>query len=364
LKAVLDGYLDTTVYGQDAFLRTNLAAVCADNDPGLWALPVWTATGILAACALPTNYLDATPFRCLSGLGVYTDGIDFVTTGRAYGWSNAQTIAGGSVPTNRQAWRTTDYGWSGVTSIVARLTHTITSDNGGRGYWATTNGELNVRTGNTPYPETDATYIGAQDTAEAVFATNNYATTDYEEENFHELVAPRAQCEAYSVDDDGPYGAAMMARYERLRVDGIYYTNTPAWTMDMYLYNAAGDSWIVTNDVAWWLIGYSPQGFGDVIGSNTWTVIEEAVERWPKTNATLFVYSEPVGPTTDVVLTWPTEDPGPMGDPHDITAGWHMFASDLDRDDSRRQAWDGGRINNLVLIVQDWVSTTNGFRYR
>ncbi|MBM4094186.1 MAG: hypothetical protein FJ276_32985, partial [Planctomycetes bacterium] len=86
--------------------------------------PRVTLTGLLANASLPTNYFDYTPLRDLSGLGMFTNDTDYAATGRAYGHTNARTAAGGTVPTNRTAWRTTDYGWAGITSLAARLTAT------------------------------------------------------------------------------------------------------------------------------------------------------------------------------------------------------------------------------------------------
>ena len=76
---------------------------------------------VLAEAKLPTNYLDNTPWRCLDGLGPYTND---TTVGHGHGWTAAYTAtnkAGNNFPASRTNWYTTDYGWDGMTSILSRL---------------------------------------------------------------------------------------------------------------------------------------------------------------------------------------------------------------------------------------------------
>lgn len=94
---------------------------------GVDAAPIWNEQSLLAALCLPTNYLDYTPWRCLSGLGPFTDDLDAV--GHSHGWTNAQTAAGGTnFPTGRSAWYTTDYGWDGLTMMLPHLVQLAPSD--------------------------------------------------------------------------------------------------------------------------------------------------------------------------------------------------------------------------------------------
>lgn len=89
--------------------------------------PAWklTVTGLLVTLEMPTNYFDYTPWRCLNGSGPYTnDATDYATLGHGYGWTNATTADGGTVPTNRTAWRTTDYGWQGMHDVLNEMVWT------------------------------------------------------------------------------------------------------------------------------------------------------------------------------------------------------------------------------------------------
>jgi hypothetical protein len=79
----------------------------------------YTASNIFKYAKLPTNYLSYTPYRCLSGLGPFTND---TSVGRPYGWTNAYTVAGGTnFPAGRTNWYTTDYGFTGITNIINLL---------------------------------------------------------------------------------------------------------------------------------------------------------------------------------------------------------------------------------------------------
>jgi len=78
-----------------------------------------TVDAICSNACLPTNFFDYTPLRCLSGLGPYTND---TTVGRAHGWENATTAAGGSYfPGSRTNWYTTDYGLDGLKAAINEL---------------------------------------------------------------------------------------------------------------------------------------------------------------------------------------------------------------------------------------------------
>jgi hypothetical protein len=73
---------------------------------------------VLHDCGLPTNYFDYTPWRCLNGLGPFTND---TSVGRGHGWTNQYTVLGGTnfpETTSRAAWYTTDYGWDGIKYVI------------------------------------------------------------------------------------------------------------------------------------------------------------------------------------------------------------------------------------------------------
>jgi len=75
---------------------------------------------------LPTNVLDASPWRCLNGRGPFTN--DVPAVGHPHGWTNATTAAGGTnFPAGREVWYTTDYVRPAITSYVAHLRWTATN---------------------------------------------------------------------------------------------------------------------------------------------------------------------------------------------------------------------------------------------
>jgi hypothetical protein len=78
--------------------------------------------GLCQVARLPTNYFSYTPWRCLNGLGPFTND---ATVGHAHGWTNEYTAAGGTnFPAGRSTWYTTDYGWAGMSNAISTLTHT------------------------------------------------------------------------------------------------------------------------------------------------------------------------------------------------------------------------------------------------
>lgn len=88
------------------------------------AVTVYARTNLtqyLAAWQLPTNCLDYTPWRDLSGVGGFTN--DQAAVGRPHGVTNSSTAGGGTnFPAGRTCWYTTDYGWDVVPAVVSNLT--------------------------------------------------------------------------------------------------------------------------------------------------------------------------------------------------------------------------------------------------
>ena len=85
--------------------------------------PVLTSTGLLAYLKMPTNYFTYVPYRCLNGLGPFTND---TSVAYPHGYTNADTAAGGAFyPAGRTCWYTTDYGWNQIPAILRELTITL-----------------------------------------------------------------------------------------------------------------------------------------------------------------------------------------------------------------------------------------------
>lgn len=86
-------------------------------------MPQLTVMGLCSNANLPTNFFDYTPYRCLSGLGPFTnDG----SVGHLHGYENEYTEVGGTntLPAGRSKWYTTDYGWDGLKAAISEITTT------------------------------------------------------------------------------------------------------------------------------------------------------------------------------------------------------------------------------------------------
>jgi hypothetical protein len=105
---------------QCGWVRSNVVASAAAAGAALTAnggtWPLWNnKTQFLAQLSFPTNYLDYTPYRGLSGCG--------------YPYVTAQTLAGGTnYPPGRTNWVTLDYGVSRLPEILNALYATTVRD--------------------------------------------------------------------------------------------------------------------------------------------------------------------------------------------------------------------------------------------
>jgi hypothetical protein len=105
-------------YYLDYYANTNLVST---NPASPTVKLTWAK--VAAQARLPTNVLDHTPWRCLAGLGPFTNDVSAV--GRMHGWTNAWTMAGGTnYPSGRATWYTTDYGIDVIKAILPYMTHT------------------------------------------------------------------------------------------------------------------------------------------------------------------------------------------------------------------------------------------------
>lgn len=85
-------------------------------------------SNLYAVLKIPTNFFDYTPYRGLDGVGPFTND---TTVGHAYGWTNSDTLAGGSYfPGSRTNWYTTDYGWDTLRHVVTNLRYRCMSGGG------------------------------------------------------------------------------------------------------------------------------------------------------------------------------------------------------------------------------------------
>ena len=120
-KEDIKSALDTGSYVDESYSASSLYnSYFSDNQGGV--LPVLTVDRVCELAYLPTNYFDYTPYRCLNGLGAFTND---TTVGHAYGWTNSSTADGGSYFSGSRATRyTTDYGWQGLKDVIDEMVFT------------------------------------------------------------------------------------------------------------------------------------------------------------------------------------------------------------------------------------------------
>jgi hypothetical protein len=81
-----------------------------------------STTNLCISLKIPTNYFAYVPYRCLNGLGPFTND---TSVPYPHGYTNASTVAGGTnFPAGRSTWYTTDYGWNQLPALINALTTT------------------------------------------------------------------------------------------------------------------------------------------------------------------------------------------------------------------------------------------------
>jgi len=364
-RTACSAFMDVSTTGRDSAVTNYLQGLVSGRSAGLWDMPTFKPHTLCQAAGLPTNYLDYTPWRPLSGLGPpgFTNGPDYVVLGHAYGWTNEHTANGGTVPTNREAWRTSDYGWEGMTNLAALLTHSVghfvqqaypagvhTSVKGG--FWSLSDADSNA------WSESSwndigytSTWSGAKTYVETHYPTNNQRETSY--------IGPRHGSDGVWRDHDPDFFAASMnGAFQRWMSQGYYFTNTPTHHLDLYLFCDAAQ-WFVTVDTPPDpLVSFNDNGFN--VKSNGWTLFTDD-SGWNRASGInvgtdyFKQLSTEFGPTNGTLAAWCQE---PNATNNDIYLGWDLTGADMDKDNFYRST-----ISNLALVVFDWIASTNGFQY-
>ena len=118
-KATLENYKAAIKVLAPYFWNTNYPISNASS------VVYWDDTTLAIDTEYPTNVLDWTPDRGMSGTGGYTQD---TTVGHAYGFTNEYTQSGGTnFSGSRTNWYTTDYGIQPIRDMLDRLTHTIST---------------------------------------------------------------------------------------------------------------------------------------------------------------------------------------------------------------------------------------------
>lgn len=128
IKFYIDFLLDDGASAGVVFVDTNYAVSGSydtyfDSRAGATNPPPLTIYQACTNANLPTNILDYTPARPLSGLGNRTNGADYAAIGHPHGLTNAFTAQGGTntLPAGRTEWYTSDYGWDAVKALINEL---------------------------------------------------------------------------------------------------------------------------------------------------------------------------------------------------------------------------------------------------
>ena len=120
LSNVIEQYqwVDPAITDQSGYL-VYIQATSPDGFLTSYLSTKLTVAGVATNSRLPENYFTYTPWRALSGLGVFTND---ATVGHPHGWTNEYTALGGTnFPPGRTNWYTTDYGWDGLKAAVTNL---------------------------------------------------------------------------------------------------------------------------------------------------------------------------------------------------------------------------------------------------
>lgn len=166
LKTALTQYAAAT-NATEELARVKGAFNAATNAPSS-AYPTgvitnWSVATICAAGRFPTNLFDYTPWRCLDGLGPFTND---ASVGRPHGW-DVTANGGTNFPAGRTNWYTTDYGWDNIKKAANMLTLVVRSS---ATHTATTNAALVNDGVNTTWEDAKQ---GCTNAASAVFASGS-----------------------------------------------------------------------------------------------------------------------------------------------------------------------------------------------
>jgi hypothetical protein len=124
LAATVTPFVNTNICGTEALAGQWLTAHLGSDFPfyGKTGDPTFLRTNLLTTLKMPTNYFDYVPYRCLNGLGPFTND---TSVPYPHGYTNAQTAGGGTnYPAGRACWYTTDYGWNQLPALINALTTT------------------------------------------------------------------------------------------------------------------------------------------------------------------------------------------------------------------------------------------------
>ena len=314
------------------------------------AFPVWTATGLLAAAKMPTNFFDYTPYRCLNGWGPHTND---TSVGRPYGYTNSNTstnAAGTNFPGARTNWYTTDYGWDGMTNALAYCRYTpnrrkfVTDDpSDNSAFGGTWYGQAGVSNYYYGYDK-DAVWATASNTAAGIFVTNG--TIDVDPWPFGGPLYLSEQ------DYDGAnYEATYWTKRYRWKMQVKSVTNLPEFAWGYLIFMDANSDEL---DDVFYFDNTDLDGGSYNVRSNAWTW--EAAWTNDLTNAgNTYVYSCFFGGTNALIEMHPN---APDGANTNLWRGWSL--RDSGNEDSDK-AWN---TRSRILPLLDWMASTNGFKYR